>query len=63
MEAMQINNYDFSAAYILPYVFNNVYIDSQVLTLMKEWSISETKYEMNIDSVGASAWAVCFIKL
>ena len=60
MEAMQINNYDFSAAYILPYVFNNVYIDSEVLTLMKEWSISETKYEMNIDSVGASAWAVFY---
>ena len=60
MEAMQINNYDYSAAYILPYVFNNVYIDSTVLTLMKEWAISDSQFEMNIDSVGASAWAVFY---
>jgi penicillin amidase len=60
MQAMQINNYDYSAAYILPYVFNNVYVDSQVLTLMKEWAISEEQFEMNIDSVGASAWAVFY---
>ena len=31
MQTMQINNFDYSAAYVLPYVFNNVYIDSQVL--------------------------------
>jgi penicillin amidase len=60
MEAMQINNYDYSAAYILPYVFNNVYIDSTVLNLMKEWAISDSQFEMNIDSVGASAWAVFY---
>ena len=60
MEAMQINNYDYSAAYILPYVFNNVYIDSKVLNLMKEWAISDSQFEMNIDSVGASAWAVFY---
>ena len=60
MEAMQINNYDYSAAYILPYVFNNVYVDSNVLTSMKEWAISENKFEMNIDSSGAAAWAVFY---
>ena len=60
MEAMQINNYDYSAAYILPYVFNNVYIDSTVLNLMKEWAISDSQFEMNIDSAGASAWAVFY---
>ena len=60
MEAMQINNYDYSAAYILPYVFNNVYVDSHVLTSMKEWAISENKFEMNIDSSGAAAWAVFY---
>ena len=60
MEAMQINNYDYSAAYILPYVFNNVYVDSNILTSMKEWAISENKFEMNIDSSGAAAWAVFY---
>jgi len=60
MEAMQINNYDYSAAYILPYIFNNVYVDSNVLTSMKEWAISENKFEMNIDSSGAAAWAVFY---
>ena len=60
MEAMQINNYDYSAAYILPYVFNNVYMDSNILTSMKEWAISESKFEMNIDSSGAAAWAVFY---
>ena len=60
MEAMQINNYDYSAAYILPYVFNNVYVDSNILTSMKEWAISESKFEMNIDSSGAAAWAVFY---
>ena len=60
METMQINNYDYSAAYILPYVFNNVYVDSNVLTSMKEWAISENKFEMNIDSSGAAAWAVFY---
>ena len=60
MEAMQIDNYDYSAAYILPYVFNNVYVDSNVLTSMKEWAISENKFEMNIDSSGAAAWAVFY---
>lgn len=60
MEAMQINNFDYSAAYILPYVFNNVYVDSNVLTAMKEWAISETKFEMNKDSSGAAAWAVFY---
>jgi len=60
MEAMQINNFDYSAAYILPYVFNNVYVDSDVLTAMKEWAISETKFEMNKDSSGAAAWAVFY---
>jgi penicillin amidase len=60
MEAMQINNFDYSAAYILPYVFNNVYVDSNILTAMKEWSISETKFEMNKDSSGAAAWAVFY---
>ena len=60
MEAMQINNFDYSAAYILPYVFNNVYVDSKILTAMKEWAISETKFEMNKDSSGAAAWAVFY---
>jgi penicillin amidase len=60
MEAMQINNFDYSAAYILPYVFNNVYVDSNILTAMKEWAISETKFEMNKDSSGAAAWAVFY---
>ena len=60
MQAMQINNFDYSAAYILPYVFNNVYIDSQVLTELKEWAISEEKFEMNIDSTGAAAWAIFY---
>ena len=60
MQVMQIYNYDFSAAYVLPYVFNNVYIDSPVLTAMKEWAISDTKFEMNIDSSGAAAWAVFY---
>ena len=60
MEAMQINNYDYSAAYILPYVFNNVYMDSNILTSMKEWAFSESKFEMNIDSSGAAAWAVFY---
>jgi len=60
IEAMQINNFDYSAAYILPYVFNNVYVDSNILTAMKEWSISETKFEMNKDSSGAAAWAVFY---
>ena len=60
MEAMQINNFDYSAAYILPYVFNNVYVDSNILTAMKEWVISETKFEMNKDSSGAAAWAVFY---
>ncbi len=60
MQAMQIYNYDFSAAYVLPYVFNNVYVDSPVLTTMKEWAISDTKFEMNIDSSGAAAWAVFY---
>ena len=27
MQAMQIDNFDYSAAYVLPYVFNNVYSD------------------------------------
>ena len=60
MQAMQINNFDYSAAYVLPYVFNNVYIDSQVLTELKEWAISEEKFEMNIESTGAAAWAVFY---
>jgi len=60
MEAMQINNFDYSAAYILPYVFNNAYVDSNILSAMKEWSISETKFEMNKDSSGAAAWAVFY---
>ncbi len=60
MEAMQINNFDYSAAYILPYVFNNVYFDSNILTALKEWAISETKFEMNKDSSGAAAWAVFY---
>lgn len=63
MEAMQINNFDYSAAYILPYVFNNVYVDSKILTAMKEWAISETKFEMNKDSSGAAAWAVFYKNL
>ena len=60
MQDMQINNFDYSAAYVLPYVFNNVYIDSQVLTELKEWAISEEKFEMNIESTGAAAWAVFY---
>jgi penicillin amidase len=60
IEAMQINNFDYSAAYILPYVFNNVYVDSNILTALKEWAISETKFEMNKDSSGAAAWAVFY---
>ena len=60
MQAMQINNFDYSAAYVLPYVFNNVYIDSQVLTELKEWAVSEEKFEMNIESTGAAAWAVFY---
>ena len=60
MQAMQINNFYYSAAYVLPYVFNNVYIDSQVLTELKEWAISEEKFEMNIESTGAAAWAVFY---
>ena len=60
IQAMQINNFDYSAAYVLPYVFNNVYIDSQVLTELKEWAISEEKFEMNIESTGAAAWAVFY---
>jgi penicillin amidase len=60
MQTMQINNFDYSAAYVLPYVFNNVYIDSQVLTELKEWAISEEKFEMNKESTGAAAWAVFY---
>ncbi|MDA8922756.1 penicillin acylase family protein [Acidimicrobiia bacterium] len=63
MQAMQIDNFDYSAAYVLPYVFNNVYIDSQVLTELKEWAISDDKFEMNIDSTGAAAWAVFYKSL
>ena len=60
MQTMQINNFDYSAAYVLPYVFNNVYIDSQVLTELREWAISEEKFEMNKESTGAAAWAVFY---
>ena len=30
---------------------------------MKEWAISETKFEMNKDSSGAAAWAVFYKNL
>ena len=59
--AMQINNYDYSPVYILPYIFDSVYSDSLILNEMKAWTESENQFEMNIDSSGAAAWAV-FIK-
>ena len=37
-----------------------MYIDSQVLTELKEWAISEEKFEMNKESTGAAAWAVFY---
>ena len=58
---MQINNYDYSPVYILPYIFDSIYTDSLVLKELKEWAVSDTQFEMNIDSSGAAAWAV-FIK-
>jgi len=56
--SMQINNYDYSPVYILPYIFDSIYTDSLVLDELKEWTESDTKFEMNIDSSGAAAWAV-----
>ena len=55
---MLINNYDYSPVYILPYIFDAIYNDSLLLNELKEWTVSDTQYEMNIDSSGAAAWAV-----
>ena len=40
---------------------DRIYTDSLVLKELKEWAVSDTQFEMNIDSSGAAAWAV-FIK-
>ena len=55
---MLINNYDYSPVYILPYIFDAIYNDSLLLNELKEWTVSDNQYEMNIDSSGAAAWAV-----